>query len=135
MERDSFIALVESLKDQMSVKELCEQFKIGRSTYYRWLKTAPKGLTDLEQLIKELCFTHKFRYGYRKITALVCRVRSVSKNTVQHIMRRYGWNCRTKMKKRTKVGQPYKIVGNHLNRRFSSNSQLKKLVTDITYLP
>ncbi|MDH6365633.1 hypothetical protein M2452_002634 [Enterococcus sp. PFB1-1] len=31
------------------------------------------------------------------------------------------------MKKRTKVGQPYKIVGNHLNRRFSSNSQLKKL--------
>ena len=27
------------------------------------------------------------------------------------------------------------IVGNHLNRKFSSSSQLKKLVTDITYLP
>lgn len=135
MERETFITLVDLLKGQMSIKGLCEQFKIGRSTYYRWRKTAPKGLTDLEQLIKKLCFVHKFRYGYRKITALVSRERSVSKNTVQRIMRRYGWSCRVKMKKRTQVGQPYKIVGNQLNRRFSSSSQLKKLVTDITYLP
>lgn len=135
MERETFITLVDLLKGQMSIKGLCEQFKIGRSTYYRWQKTAPKELTDLEQLIKKLCFVHKFRYGYRKITVLVRRERSVSKNTVQRIMRRYGWSCRVKMKKRTQVGQPYKIVGNQLNRRFSSSSQLKKLVTDITYLP
>lgn len=39
------------------------------------------------------------------------------------------------MKKRSKVGQPYTVVENKLNRQFSSDAPLKKLVTDITYLP
>ena len=39
------------------------------------------------------------------------------------------------MKKRSKVGQPYPVVENKLNRQFSSDAPLKKLVTDITYLP
>ena len=50
-------------------------------------------------------------------------------------MHSYGWNYRVKMKKRTEVGQPCKIVGNHLNRKISSNNKFKKLVADMIYLP
>lgn len=92
-------------------------------------------LTPLEETVRRLCFQHKFRYGYRKITALINQEYKVSKNTVQKIMQKYHWNCRVKMKKRSKVGQPYPVVENKLNRQFSSDAPLKKLVTDITYLP
>ncbi|HDT8158607.1 TPA: transposase, partial [Enterococcus faecalis] len=35
------------------------------------------------------CFQHKFRYVYRKITALINQEYKVNKNTVQKIMRKY----------------------------------------------
>ena len=50
-------------------------------------------------------------------------------------MQKYGWQCRVKVKKRKRTGQPYAIAANLLNRDFEATAPLQKLVTDITYLP
>ncbi len=136
MEPKVFIELVSSMKGKITVTELCRLFQIPRSTYYRWLKDKNIGeLTELELDIQRLCLENKYRYGYRKITALLNREKKVSKNTVQRIMQKYNWNCKVKVKKRKKMGQPFKVVENKLNRHFTSNKRFQKLVTDITYLP
>lgn len=136
MEPKIFIELVSRMKGEMTVTELCSLFNIPRSTYYRWLNNKTLGtLTSLELDIQKLCIENGYRYGYRKITATLNRKRNVSKNTVQRIMQKYNWNCKVKVKKRKKIGQPFKVVENRLNRQFKTDKRFQKLVTDITYLP
>ncbi|MFB4187212.1 IS3 family transposase, partial [Bacillus velezensis] len=53
----------------------------------------------------------------------------------QRIMQKNQWQCRVKVKKRKKNGQPYAVAENILDRNFQSDRPLEKLVTDITYLP
>ncbi len=132
MEPEIFVELVNGMKGKLTTTALCQLFRVPRATYYR--KNLGK-LTILEKTGRLLCFQHEFRYGYRKISALINKKYKVDKNTIQRIMQKYHWNCRMKMKKRSKVGQPYTVVENKLKRQFSSKASLKKLVTDITYLP
>ncbi|WP_407653439.1 IS3 family transposase [Brevibacillus ruminantium] len=40
-----------------------------------------------------MCLVHKFRYGYRKITALLRREMQVNHKRVQRIMREKGLQC------------------------------------------
>lgn len=134
MEPKTFVDLVETL--DLTVSELCRLFEVPRATYYRWKnKDNLDKLTAVEREINRLCVENKFRYGYRKITALLNKSIKISKNTVQRIMQKYDWNCRVKVKRKKKIGQPFKIVENKLNREFQANAPFKKLVTDITYLP
>jgi len=91
----------------------------------------------MERRIGHLCREHKFRYGYRKITALLRQEIGVNHKTIQRIMQKYGRQCRVKVKKRKQTGQPYyiAIAPNLFNRDFVATVPLQKLVTDITYLP
>ncbi|MGC5328323.1 IS3 family transposase [Brevibacillus sp. SYSU BS000544] len=63
---------VEAVKGEISITQACAWLGISRSTYYRW-----KTRSFLEQKdptvekIRQLCMQHKFRYGYRKVTALL----------------------------------------------------------------
>ncbi|MBO1913330.1 DDE-type integrase/transposase/recombinase, partial [Microvirga sp. 3-52] len=50
-------------------------------------------------------------------------------------MQQYGWQCRVKVKKRKRTGQPAYVAPNLLERDFSATRPLEKLLTDITYLP
>jgi integrase len=50
-------------------------------------------------------------------------------------MQKNGWNCAVKPKKTIKIGKPFSITGNTLNRDFSADKPMQKLTTDITYLP
>ncbi|WP_418910783.1 hypothetical protein [Bacillus subtilis] len=59
----------------------------------------------------------------------------INHKTVQRIMQKNQWQCRVKVKKRKKNGQPYAVVDNILDQNFKSDRLLEKLVTDITYLP
>ncbi|WP_367398350.1 IS3 family transposase [Paenibacillus lautus] len=77
--------------------------------------------------MRELCSQHKFRYGYRKITALLRMERKINHKRVQRIMQREGLQCRVKVKKRKPTGQPA-YIPEHLLKRQCSH-------TDITYLP
>lgn len=49
-------------------------------------------------------------------------------------MKSRGWLCRTRIKKSPKLGRPYYVTDNKLDRDFKSIRPLQKLVTDITYL-
>ncbi len=131
------VQLVASLRDLMCVKDICRHLGIARSTYYRWKQasTDARSRQAIERRIGELCRAHKFRYGYRKITALLRQELRVNHKVVQRIMQKYGWQCRVKVKKRKQTGQPHAIAANLLNRDFEASAPLQKLVTDITYLP
>ncbi|WP_370475002.1 IS3 family transposase [Sporosarcina pasteurii] len=130
----AFVELVEELKDKMPIKEICIHMGVARSTYYRWKKESRKenSKAKRDEEIGKLCTEHKFRYGYRKIAALMP---GISERTVQKVMQKYGWSCRVKVKKRKVTGQPAYVADNILHRDFHATAPLQKLVTDITYLP
>ncbi|SFS61509.1 Transposase InsO and inactivated derivatives [Paenibacillus sp. 453mf] len=85
--------------------------------------------------IHELCVQHKFRCGYRKITALFRAEHKVNHKRVQRIMQQEQLQCRVKVKKRKPTGQPIYIAEHLLKRQFQADRPMQKLVTDITYLP
>lgn len=128
------VQLVEELKAVMTVGEICRHLSVSRSSYYRWRKNVdqltPKEIRDQE--IGDLCKQNKFRYGYRKIAKLYP---GVSEKTVQRTMQNFGWQCRVKVKKRKRTGQPAYVAPNLLVRDFTASKPFEKLVTDITYLP
>ncbi|WJE41826.1 IS3 family transposase [Bacillus halotolerans] len=131
------VELVEVLHGTMTVQNICVHLGISRASYYRWKKNLMKDhpKCHLEKQIGTLCREHKYRYGYRKITAILKKEMRINHKTVQRIMQKNQWQCRVKVKKRKKNGQPYAVVDNILDRNFQSDHPLEKLVTDITYLP
>lgn len=128
------VQLVEELKEVMTVSEVCLHLGVARSTYYRWRKTADQNTQkeERDQQIGDLCKKNKFRYGYRMIASLYP---GVSEKTVQRVMQKNGWQCRVKMKKRKRTGQPAYVAPNIVSRDFTATQPLERLVTDITYLP
>lgn len=134
---ETAVELVEELKNSLPVREICRHLGIARSTYYRWRGQSREETSKqaIERKIGTLCRGHKFRYGYRKITALLKRVMSINHKAVQRVMQKYGWQCRVKVKKRKRTGQPCHITDNLLKGDFQADQPLQKLVTDITYLP
>uniref|UniRef100_UPI00403FA517 IS3 family transposase n=1 Tax=Paenibacillus sp. KS-LC4 TaxID=2979727 RepID=UPI00403FA517 len=130
------IAFIETSKSQMSIQGLCELLGVSRASYYRWRKQ-PVNKSDerLTERIRTLCVEHKFRYGYRKITASLSEETPVNHKAVQRIMQREGLQCKVKVKKRKQTGAPTYVADHLLKRQFKADKPLQKLVTDITYLP
>ncbi|WFB59957.1 IS3 family transposase [Paenibacillus sp. BR1-192] len=127
---------VESVRGEVSVTQACAWIGLSRSTYYRWKDAYENPCKDhMVEKIRELCSQHKFRYGYRKITALLRMERKINHKRVQRIMQREGLQCRVKVKKRKPTGQPAYIAEHLLKRQFAADAPMQKLVTDITYLP
>ncbi|WP_085982516.1 IS3 family transposase [Paenibacillus sp. FSL H8-0457] len=127
---------VESVRGEISVTQACAWIGLSRSTYYRWKNAYKNPCKDhMVETIRELCSQHKFRYGYRKITALLRMERKINHKRVQRIMQREGLQCRVKVKKRKPTGQPAYIAEHLLKRQFAADAPMQKLVTDITYLP
>ncbi|KOA73025.1 transposase [Bacillus stratosphericus] len=120
----------------MTVQDICFHLGISRTSYDRWKKnlTQNHSKRQLEKQVGTLCRKHEYRYGYRKITAILKMGMRINHKTVQRIMQKNQWQCWVKMKSRKKNGQPYAVAGNILDRNFQSDCPLEKLVTDITYL-
>lgn len=137
MVNQSTIRLINELSDHISVTRICKILKLSRSTYYRHLKNLNETpvFSEIESRIHQLCIETHFLYGYRKIHALLVREMNCSVSKVQRIMSKHGWNCRIKIKKFNKPGNPYKTFANIINRDWHTDSPLTKLTTDITYLP
>ncbi|MEC0303168.1 IS3 family transposase [Terribacillus saccharophilus] len=136
VDRETAVELVEILHNTMTVQDICVHLGISRASYYRWKNKEKDDLKEqLEKLIGTLCRKHQYRYGYRKITALLRQEYCINHKTVQRIMQKNQWQCRVKVKKRKNTGQPYSVAENLLDRNFQSDRPLEKLVTDITYLP
>lgn len=132
------IEVVESMKQQYSIQLILSCLKVSKSTYYRWKKQYQQtALDDITIRIQQLCKDNNYTYGYRKITYLINKEVDypVNHKRVQRIMQSNGWSCRIKQKKQQRLGKPYYLTTNQLNRQFKSTAPLRKLVTDITYLP
>ena len=135
VDREIAITFVKQHRE-LSVKLVCEALNISRATYYRWINHhETERHSRLIEHVRKLCIQHKFRLGYRKITALVNRTQKTNHKAVQKIMQLYGLQCRVKPKKRRITGQPITVAEHLLNREFLAERPMQKLVTDITYLP
>lgn len=127
---------IESIRGEVSVTQACEWLGLPRTTYYRWKSAYDTECKDhVVEKVRELCMQHKFRYGYRKVTALLRLEQTINHKRVQRIMQREGLQCRVRIKKRKPTGQPAYLAEHLLKREFQAHLPMKKLVTDITYLP
>lgn len=77
-----------------------------------------------------------FIYDYRTITRLLKKVYNLVVNCqkVYRIMKEKGCLCCVRPKKGPKLGKPYHLTDNKLDRDFQADKTMEKLVTDITYL-
>lgn len=130
------VELVNDLKSKYTVKVILEALDIPKSNYYRW-KNKDFSISEDEREIIELCKKHRFTYGYRKITALLNRKnnKTINHKKVQRIMQKHNLNCKVRVKKSKRPGNPYYKTHNLLNRNFKAEKPLEVLLTDITYLP
>lgn len=112
--------------------------QIPRSTYYRWLNEGIREeLSENEVKLIELCKRTKYRYGHRKIKALLKKEHQIelNRNTVQNLMQKHNLQCRIKRKRKWKSqGGQEVIVPNVLARDFFAPNPNEKWVTDITYI-
>lgn len=90
---------------------------------------------NMVETIRELCILHKFRYGYRKVTALLRMKHTINHKRVQRIIQCEGLQCRVRVKKRKPTGQPVYLEEQLLKRQFHADAPMQKLVTDINYFP
>ncbi|WP_342476556.1 IS3 family transposase [Paenibacillus sp. FSL H7-0350] len=135
VEPEVVVAWIESIRAEVKVSEACAWLGVARATYYRWKAARTQRTDRMVEKIRQLCTLHKFRYGYRKITALLRAEEPINHKRVQRIMQREGLQCRVRMKKRKTTGQPAQPAEHLLKRQFHAAAPLQKLVTDITYLP
>jgi putative transposase len=138
VKKTDVVNTIETLKHRYRITELISVFGVPKATYYRWKKKVSLPPTELQLLIQQLCKNSYFRYGHRKITALLNRKHNqkVNRKTVQKVMQENNLQCRVKVKRQNFINGESKIVVPHLlQRNFKANQPNEKWVTDITYLP
>ena len=120
------------------VSIILECFGVKRSTFYRWKQECKNSQKrdEIADKIEQLCMENHFIYGYRTITRLLKKVYNfvVNRKKVYRIMKEKGCLCRVRPKKGPKLGKPYHVTDNKLDRNFQADRPMEKLVTDITYL-
>ena len=105
---------------------------------YRWKQECKNSQKrgEIADKIEQLCIENHFIYGYRTITRLLKKVYNlvVNRKKVYRIMKEKGYLCRARPKKGPKLGKPYHVTDNKLDRDFQADKPMEKLVIDITYL-
>lgn len=122
--------------------ELCEIYGVSKSGYYRWLKRngTMNRYEQTQQILDchvEDIHAHYPTMGYRQIrdTLLLQTGWIVCDLSVWKSMRRLGiQGFIRKNKNSVPTGTEHYLFPNILNRKFSSDMPLEKVVTDVTYL-
>lgn len=121
---------------------MCRVLKVSRSSYYYWLR-APKSqykeqIKELKVKLQEVYFRAKGRYGSPRIKEELCQTGTkVSTPTVAKYMKEMSLRSKLARKFRVTTNSNHKepVADNLLKRDFFSVSSLRKLVSDITYIP
>ena len=114
---------------------LLQAADLSRSTFYYQAKVLEAGdqFADLKASIQAVYERHKGRYGYRRITAELCRSgQLVNHKTVQRLMRALGLKSLVRLKKYRSYRGELTSTPNLLNRQFQAAQPNEKWVTDVT---
>ena len=122
------------------VDKMCKVLSVSSSSYYRWLrdplgKVARRNQQGMQK-IRELFYTLKQRYGSVRLTAeLQTSGMAMSRPRVAYLMRKMYLQARRRrrFKATTDSKHGYRIVPNHLNRKFVVERKGQVWVSDITY--
>ncbi|EJQ73740.1 Nif3-like dinuclear metal center hexameric protein [Bacillus toyonensis] len=129
--------MIKEWQSIFTIAELCSIFDISRATYYRWKKQEKTVTNHEEKTVIEICQHHKYRYGYRRVTACLRDQFNIVMNhkKVLRIMRKYNVLSRVRKKKKIFVlGHEPVVAKNRIQRRFKATKPNEKWFTDITYL-
>ena len=110
---------------------------ISRSVYYYYInkKDIDEKNKDVIEKIKEIYYTNKGRYGYRRITLeLKNQGLNINHKKVQRLMKKLNIQSiiRKKRKYSSYRGQTGRIADNHIRRDFEAAAPNQKWFTDVT---
>lgn len=109
---------------------------MARSTFYYYQSQIrkPDKYKEIREVIRQIFTQHKGRYGYRRITCVLCQMGyKVNHKTVCRLMKMDGIKCTVRTHKyRSYKGEIGTVAPNLLNRNFSAALPCCKWVTDIT---
>ena len=111
--------------------------RLARSTFHYQCQAIVRSeqQSDMEVKIRAVYDGHKGRYGYRRITAALCRsmAEPVNHKCVQRLMQKMGLRALIRAKKRSRnvPGVSDVHVPNVLQRNFLATAPNQKWVTDI----
>ncbi|PGD58792.1 IS3 family transposase [Bacillus wiedmannii] len=133
---ETVVTLWENVKTKITVKELCNVLELPRSTFYRWLQRTEDLKDGIEEKVKDVCLRHKFRYGYRRVTATLRKMGlCVNHKKVLRIMRQNHILSKVRRKKKKYINGAETMVAPHrLERQFDASRPNEKWFTDVTYL-
>lgn len=137
--------MIDSMRDQYSVNELCEALEASRSGYYAARDQKPPGprQRENERLVQEMKAIHAHRhtrtYGSPRMThELRKRGFCCGKNRVARLMRVEGLRVRSRKPfrpKTTRADHAAHPSPNLLGNAAAPESPGQQLVSDITYIP
>lgn len=128
--------MASSLRREWPLKLVLGKLDLSRSAYY-YLRSHPKPdrYADVRPLVREVFARTPNGMGYRQV-AMALRAEqglAISGKTVLRLMREEGCRCRIRRRRYNSYkGETGKTAGNLLNRDFSADAPMTKLVTDIT---
>ena len=111
---------------------------LARSTFYYQCRASQRAdqQSAMEARIRTVYDEHKGRYGYRRITAVLCNsmAEPVNHKCVQRLMQKMGLRALIRAKKRSRhvPGMSDAHVPNVLQRDFCATAPNQKWVTDVT---
>ena len=123
-----------------SIKVLCEILKVNRKSYYKWIKRIPSKREIENETIKEKILEIQNRvegiYGFPRMTMNINRELNKKYNCkkIHRLMKeelKIFSRIRRKKRKYIKSSTEYEVE-NILNREFTAQKSLEKVLTDIT---
>ncbi|GAA0398359.1 IS3 family transposase [Paenibacillus motobuensis] len=129
--------VVEALREQFTVKQLCEYLQLSRSGYYQYLKRQSEDPDkELKERIQAIYVKRQMKYGYRRIQGELEREGwKVNHKKILRLMQVMGIRSIIRRKRKSKPqgdGLVPRIAENLLQRNFTAEVPDRKWVTDIT---
>ena len=129
--------MIVGLRRHYKLAALLQAAELARSTFYYQCKAIQRiDPSGLEANVRAVYDEHKGRYGYRRITAALCRSLggSVNHKCVQRLMQKMGLRALIRAKKCTRYVPAVSDlhVPNVLKRDFFARAPNEKWATDIT---
>ncbi|MBC1467559.1 IS3 family transposase, partial [Listeria welshimeri] len=136
--KQEVVSIIESMSTKYAVKDMLDFLGISKTSYYRWKKHIHRKDVALVELIQSICIKHKFRYGYRRVTAELRWKHNqiVNHKKVQRIMKENKLCAKIRKKKFSFFRQQEALKKVDLiQRQFQATKPNEKWFTDVSELP